>query len=126
MIAMRARDNRRHGRVAKAAGVIAAVAAMALAGAAHVVEHAISQQACAAVPIETRGIVAEWVGATEELTLWAATQSPVEVRSVSARILGIPEHAAVNETVESGKASVRGLVNAVLRRAIVARKRLLE
>jgi carbon-monoxide dehydrogenase large subunit len=64
----------------------------ALAGAAHVVEHAISQQACAAVPIETRGIVAEWVGATEELTLWAATQSPVEVRSVSARILGIPEH----------------------------------
>jgi 16S rRNA (cytosine967-C5)-methyltransferase len=41
-------------------------------------------------------------------------------------ILDIPEHAAVNETVESGKASVRGLVNAVLRRAISSRKRLLD
>ena len=41
-------------------------------------------------------------------------------------ILGIPEHAAVNETVEAGKASVRGLINAVLRRAVASRKRLLE
>ena len=39
---------------------------------------------------------------------------------------GLPDHAAVNETVEAGKANVRSLINAVLRRATVARKRLLE
>ena len=64
----------------------------AMAGAAHVVEHAVYQQAYAAVPIETRGIVAEWVSTTEEMTIWAATQSPHEVRSVIARVLGLHEH----------------------------------
>lgn len=64
----------------------------ALAGAAHVVEHTITQQAYAAVPIEPRGIVAEWSAATEELSIWVATQSPNEVRSVAARMLGMPEH----------------------------------
>ena len=37
-------------------------------------------------------------------------------------ILGIPEHAAVNETVNCGRAPVRGLINAVLRKAIEAHK----
>jgi 16S rRNA (cytosine967-C5)-methyltransferase len=41
-------------------------------------------------------------------------------------ILGLPDHAAVNETVESGKASVKGLVNAVLRRAVTSRNLLLD
>jgi len=41
-------------------------------------------------------------------------------------ILGIADHAAVNETVNCGKGSVRGLLNAVLRQAIVRRKKLLE
>jgi aerobic carbon-monoxide dehydrogenase large subunit len=63
-----------------------------LASAPHVVEQAIFQQAYAAVPIETRGVVVEWEAATEELTVWAATQSPHEVRSVCARMLGLPEH----------------------------------
>lgn len=64
----------------------------AIASAAHVVEHTIFQQAYAAVPIETRGIVAEWVAATGELTVWAGTQSPHEVRSMCSRVLGLPEH----------------------------------
>ena len=64
----------------------------ALATAAHVVEETIYQQSYAAVPIETRGLVVEWVAASEELTIWAATQAPHEVRSVCARVLGLPEH----------------------------------
>ena len=39
-------------------------------------------------------------------------------------ILGIPDHAAVNETVNCGRASVRGLINAVLRQAIERRQSL--
>ena len=39
-------------------------------------------------------------------------------------ILNIPEHAAVNETVNCGRAPVRGLINAVLRRALDQHKNL--
>lgn len=41
-------------------------------------------------------------------------------------LLGIPEHAAVNETVNCGRAPVRGLINAVLRQAIERRKILMS
>jgi carbon-monoxide dehydrogenase large subunit len=64
----------------------------ALAAAAHVTTRSVHQQAYAAVPIETRGLVVEWNAPSEELTIWAATQAPHEVRSVCARVLGLPEH----------------------------------
>jgi carbon-monoxide dehydrogenase large subunit len=67
-------------------------AAAAFDEAPHKVQATIYQQACAAVPIETRGLVAEWSAPTGELTMWAATQSPHEVRLYAARVLGIPEH----------------------------------
>lgn len=63
----------------------------AVAGAAQVVRATIHQQAYTAVPMETRGAIAEWEPASEELTIWAATQSPHEMRSVCARALGMAE-----------------------------------
>ncbi|MFV9632247.1 xanthine dehydrogenase family protein molybdopterin-binding subunit [Mycobacterium neumannii] len=50
------------------------------------------QQIHAPVPIECRGMVVEWTPATEELTLWASTQTPHELRAFCARLLGIPAH----------------------------------
>lgn len=41
-------------------------------------------------------------------------------------ILNIADHAAVNETVEAGKANIRGLLNALLRRAVGQKAKLLE
>ena len=41
------------------------------------------------MPIETRGLVVEWTAATGELTLWASTQTPHELRAFCARLLGI-------------------------------------
>ncbi|HVN51916.1 MAG TPA: molybdopterin cofactor-binding domain-containing protein, partial [Acidimicrobiales bacterium] len=64
----------------------------ALASAAHVLTRTIRQQAYAAVPIETRGLVVEWDAPSEQLTIWAATQAPHEVRSVCSRLLDLPEH----------------------------------
>ena len=58
----------------------------------HVVTETIWQQAYAAVPMETRGLVAEWSRGSGELTIWAATQAPHEVRMFAARLLGVPEH----------------------------------
>lgn len=60
------------------------------ASAAHVVEANVYQQIYAPVPMETRGMVVEWTASTEELTLWASTQTPHELRAFCARLLGIP------------------------------------
>ena len=38
------------------------------------------QQAYVAVPLETRGLVVEWSAPSGEMTIWAATQAPHEVR----------------------------------------------
>jgi carbon-monoxide dehydrogenase large subunit len=64
--------------------------AAVFASAAHDVSVTIEQQAYAPVPMETRGMLAEWSG--EELTVWAATQAPHEVRMFLARLVGIGEH----------------------------------
>jgi carbon-monoxide dehydrogenase large subunit len=58
--------------------------------AAHVATANVYQQIYAPVPIETRGLVVEWTPSTEELTLWASTQTPHELRAFCARLLGIP------------------------------------
>ncbi len=58
----------------------------------HVTQWTVSQQAYAAAPIETRGIVVEWDPGSEELTIWSATQTPHEVRSVTSRALGLAEN----------------------------------
>lgn len=61
----------------------------ACAAAAHVVSETFYQQAYAAVPMETRGIVVEW--SSGELTVWASSQAPHELRFFIARLLGIGE-----------------------------------
>ena len=44
------------------------------------------------MPMETRGLVVEWSAPRDELTIWASTQTPHELRAFCARLLGIPEH----------------------------------
>ncbi|MGY4709584.1 xanthine dehydrogenase family protein molybdopterin-binding subunit [Mycolicibacterium sp. CBM1] len=58
--------------------------------AAFVVTERIYQQTHVPVPIETRGLVVEWGAAAQELTVWASTQTPHELRAFAARLLGIP------------------------------------
>ncbi len=60
------------------------------ASAAHVVAENVYQQTYVPVPIETRGMVVEWTATTGELTIWASTQTPHELRAFGARLLGIP------------------------------------
>ncbi|MGO9103619.1 MAG: xanthine dehydrogenase family protein molybdopterin-binding subunit [Mycobacterium sp.] len=60
------------------------------ASAAYVVEENVYQQIYAPVPIETRGLVVEWEAASGELTMWASTQIPHELRAFCARLLDIP------------------------------------
>ncbi len=73
----------------KLAGAPAATLDDTFAAAAHVVSETIYQQGYGAVPIETRGLVVEW--SAGEMTIWAGTQAPHEVRAFCARVLGLPE-----------------------------------
>jgi aerobic carbon-monoxide dehydrogenase large subunit len=57
---------------------------------AHVVQEHVYQQMYVPVPMETRGMVVEWSSSTGELTVWASTQTPHELRAFTARLLGIP------------------------------------
>jgi carbon-monoxide dehydrogenase large subunit len=58
----------------------------------HVASETIEQQAQAACPMETRGIIVDCNPSTGEVTIYAATQAPHEWRAFCARLLGIPEH----------------------------------
>lgn len=73
-----------------------------------------------------RRLLDHWIGELRKGQLDPETRDLLRVGLCQILVLGIPDHAAVNETVESGKANVRGLANAVLRRAIGSRKRLVE
>ena len=64
----------------------------ASAEAAHVVTETFHQHAYAAVPMETRGIVVDLARSTGDLTIWATTQVPHEVRLFCSRLLALPEN----------------------------------
>ncbi len=64
----------------------------ALASAAHVVRETIYQQGCTAAPMEGRGLIVDYMPETGDLTIYAATQAPHEVRLFCSRLLGLPEH----------------------------------
>ena len=52
----------------------------------------IAQHAYVPAPMEGRGLLVDYSRATGELTIYAATQAPHEVRLFCARLLGLPEH----------------------------------
>lgn len=73
-----------------------------------------------------RRLLDHWIGTLRNGKLDPETRDILRVGLCQLLILQLPDHAAVNETVEAGKASVRSLINAVLRRATQSRKRLLD
>jgi len=73
-----------------------------------------------------RRLLDHWISKLREGKLDPETRDVLRVGLCQILILGLPDHAAVHETVEAGKANVRGLVNAVLRRATTSKKRLLD
>src|SRR3954454_5242559 len=73
-------------------GLPAEMLADTYAASAHVVRNTIYQQAYAPVPMEGRGLVVDYSPSTGDLTIYASTQTPHEVRLFCARLLGLPEH----------------------------------
>jgi 16S rRNA (cytosine967-C5)-methyltransferase len=67
-----------------------------------------------------------WIAGLRKGKLDDETRDILRVGLCQLLILQLPDHAAVFETVELGKSSVRGLINAVMRRAASSRKELLD
>lgn len=76
--------------------------------------------------LRNRRLLDHWITQLRDGKLDPETRDVLRVGLCQLLILELPDHAAVNETVEAGKASVRGLINAVLRRCVTARTRLLD
>ncbi|MFK7850665.1 MAG: RsmB/NOP family class I SAM-dependent RNA methyltransferase [Akkermansiaceae bacterium] len=76
--------------------------------------------------LRNRRLLDHWIGMLRKGKLDAETRDILRVGLCQLLILNIPDHAAVNETVEVGKSPVRPLINAVLRKAISSRKRLFD
>ncbi|MES1244790.1 MAG: xanthine dehydrogenase family protein molybdopterin-binding subunit [Acidobacteriota bacterium] len=66
--------------------------AAALAKADVVIRRRLSYDRGAAAAIENRGVVAQWDGRAQRLTVWDTTQAPIPVRNGLAAMLGLSEH----------------------------------
>lgn len=76
--------------------------------------------------LRNRRLLDHWITKLRNGKLDSDTRDILRVGLCQLFILGLPDHAAVHETVEVGKANVRGLINAVLRRAITQKDKLIE
>lgn len=76
--------------------------------------------------LRNRRLLDHWITKLRDGKLDPGTRDILRVGLCQLFILGLPDHAAVHETVEVGKANVRGLINAVLRRSILQKAKLLE
>ncbi|MGB2402846.1 MAG: 16S rRNA (cytosine(967)-C(5))-methyltransferase RsmB [Akkermansiaceae bacterium] len=88
-------------------------------------DRALLQSIVSAV-LRNRRLLDHWIAQLRRGKLDHETRDILRVGLVQLLILGIADHAAVNETVNCGKAPVRGLINAVLRQCIARRKQLLD
>ena len=88
-------------------------------------DRALLQSIVSAV-LRNRRMLDFWIGKLRKGKLDHDIRDILRVGLAQLLILGIADHAAVNETVNCGKISTRGLINAVLRQAIERRERLLE
>ena len=74
-----------------------------------VVRETFDVQRHTAVPMETRGVVAEWDSGRRALTLWGMTKVPYFSRRIIAEHLGLPEHSVHVMQIDVGGAfGVRG------------------
>lgn len=76
--------------------------------------------------LRNRSLLDYWIGIFRKGKLDPEVRDVLRVGLCQLLILRIPDHAAINETVECARAPVRGLINAVLRKAAHSRMRLLR
>ena len=64
----------------------------AFARASHVFRERLRIERSASMPLETRGVVADWDAGEGTLRVWASTQAPIGIRNGLAHFFGLPQH----------------------------------
>lgn len=72
--------------------------------------------------IRNQRLLDHWISQLRDGEIDLQVRCHLRVGIFQLYILGLPDHAAVNETVNSARKGIRGLINAVLRRAIRERE----
>ena len=83
-------------------------------------------QAILMAVLRHRSLLDHWIGRFRKGKLDSEVRDILRVGFCQLLILHIPDHAAINETVNCARKPVRGLINAVLRKAATSRARLLR
>ena len=76
--------------------------------------------------LRNRRLLDHWISSLRQGELDHQTRDILRVGLCQLLILELPDHAAVFETVNLGKSAVRGLINAILRRAATKKKQFRE
>ncbi|MFC5049638.1 16S rRNA (cytosine(967)-C(5))-methyltransferase RsmB [Rubritalea spongiae] len=74
--------------------------------------------------IRNKSLLDFWIGQLREGEIDLQVRCHLRVGLFQLLIMGLPDHAAVNETVNSARKGIRGLINALLRRTIREREEL--
>ncbi len=83
-------------------------------------------QAIIMAVLRHRNLLDYWIGKIRQGKIDHETRDILRVGIAQIMILRIPDHAAVNETVNCGRKPARGLINAILRKTLLLRKRFFE
>jgi len=75
--------------------------------------------------VRNRRLLDHWIGQLREGEIDIQVRCHLRVGLFQLLIMGLPDHAAVNETVNSARKGIRGLINALLRRTIRERDEML-
>ena len=73
-----------------------------------------------------RSLLDHWIGRFRKGKLDPEVRDILRVGFCQLLILRIPDHAAINEAVECARKPVRGLISAVLRKAVTVRMKVLR
>lgn len=77
-------------------------------------------------PIRNQRLLDHWILQLRSEAIDLQVRCHLQVGLFQLLVMGLPDHAAVNETVNSARKGIRGLINALLRRCIREREQLLN
>lgn len=75
--------------------------------------------------IRNQRLLDHWIAELRPQGVDTQTRAHLQVGILQLLIMGLPDHAAVNETVNSARKGIRGLINAILRNTIRSREKFL-
>ena len=95
----------------------------AFAAAAHVFEERLKIHRYHGMPLETRGVLADWDPARDHLTVWSSTQFPHALKQFVTGMLGLPRASGARSSRRTSAAASASSASSIPRRSCSASPR---